>query len=229
MPTSNRMSLLASIVLIVLLPLLLGPLFVQSLQRLHLSPDMALYLTVGIVLGGLINIPIKRIVNEQPVWSHPLAVYGLERAMPRWLIKRNETVIAVNVGGCLIPVGIAFYQIAHLAPLGSKALSAAFLATAIVTFASFVFARPVPGVGIVMPGFVAPLTAALSAMFLTPVPEVAPPIAFIAGVIGTLVGADFFHIGDFIKTPVGVASIGGAGTFDGIVLAGILAALLAVP
>jgi uncharacterized membrane protein len=229
MPTSNRMSLLASMVLIVLLPLLLGPLFVESLKRLHLSPDMALYITVAIILGGLINIPVKRIVQEQPVWSHPLSVFGLEAAMPRWLIKRRETVIAVNVGGCLIPVGLSLYQIAHLAPLGEAALSSAFLATAIVTFVSFVFATPVPGVGIVMPGFLAPLTAALSAMFLAPAPELAPPIAFVAGVMGTLVGADFFHIGDFIKSPVGVASIGGAGTFDGIVLAGILAAFLAVP
>ena len=227
MPTSNRMSLLTTLLMAIALPLLLWPLFIQSLQKLHLSPDMALYLTIGIIVGGLINIPVKRFVQEQPVWSHPLAVFGLDRTMPRWLIKRRETVLAVNVGGCLIPVGIALYQIYHLAPLGEGALSAAALATAIVTFVSFMAATPVPGVGIVMPGFVAPLTAALSAIVFAP--EYAPPVAFVAGVIGTLVGADFFHIGDFLKTPVGVASIGGAGTFDGIVLAGILATFLAVP
>lgn len=227
MPTSNRMSLAVTVLMAVLFPLLLWPLFVASLQKLHLSPQMALNLTIAIVLGGLINIPLKRIVREEPVWSHPLAVFALDRAMPGWLIRRQETVIAVNVGGCLIPVGIAVYQLTHLAPLGPEALSAAALATAIVTFVSYIAATPVAGVGIVMPGFVAPLTAALSAIILAP--EYAPPVAFVAGVIGTLVGADFFHIGDFIKTPVGVASIGGAGTFDGIVLAGILAAFLAVP
>lgn len=225
MPTSNRMSLLVTLLMALALPLLLWPLFVQSLQKLHLSPDMALKLTIAIVLGGLINIPIKRIVHERPVWSHPLTIFGLDRAMPRWLIHRRETVLAVNVGGCIIPVGIAIYQLTHLAPLGEPALSAAALATAIVTFVSYMAATPVAGVGIVMPGFVAPLTAAASALVLAP--EYAPPVAFIAGVVGTLVGADFFHIGDFLKTPVGVASIGGAGTFDGIVLAGILATFLA--
>jgi uncharacterized membrane protein len=227
MPTSNRMSLLTTVLMVVLFPLLLWPLFVASLQKLHLSPDMALNLTLAIIIGGLINIPVKRIVRETPVWSHPLTVYALDQTIPRWLINRRETVIAVNVGGCIIPVGIAVYQLAHLAPLGMEALSAAALATAIVTFISYMAATPVAGVGIVMPGFVAPIAAALSAIFLAP--EYAPPVAFVAGVIGTLVGADFFHIGDFIKTPVGVASIGGAGTFDGIVLAGIIAAFLAVP
>lgn len=135
--------------------------------------------------------------------------------------------IAVNVGGCLIPVGIAIYQIVHLWPLGEAALSAAALATAFVTFISFLAATPVAGVGIVMPGFIAPVAAALAALILAP--DYAPPVAFISGVLGTLIGADFFHIEDFIATPVGVASIGGAGTFDGIVLAGILAAFLAVP
>lgn len=227
MPVSNRMSILASVAMAILIPLLLWRLFIQSLEKLHLSPDTAMYLTIAIVLGGLINIPVKRIVQEQPVWSHPLTVFALDSMMPRWLIHRRETVIAVNVGGCIIPVGIAAYQIYHLALVGESALSAAALATAIVTFMSYMVATPVAGVGIVMPGFVAPITAALSALIFAP--EYAPPVAFISGVIGTLVGADFFHIEDFIKTPVGVASIGGAGTFDGILLAGMIATILTAP
>lgn len=229
MPVSNRMSLVVTALLIVLFPVLLWPLFLEAMKKLYITPEMALYLTIGIVVGGLINIPVKRIVQERPVWSHPLAVYGLDKTLPRWLIHRRETVIAVNVGGCLIPVGIAIYQLTHLIPMGEAATSSTLYATAIVTFVSYIAATPVAGVGIVMPGFVAPLTAALSALILAPSPELAPPIAFVAGVIGTLVGADFFHIGAFIRTPVGVASIGGAGTFDGIVLAGILAAFLALP
>jgi uncharacterized membrane protein len=51
----------------------------------------------------------------------------------------------------------------------------------------------------------------------------------VAGTLGPLIGADFFHINDLIRNPrgVGMASIGGAGTFDGIVLSAILATLLA--
>ncbi len=227
MPVSNRMSMVVTVLMAIAFPLLLWPLFVHSLQKLYLSPQWALSLTIAIILGGLINIPLKRIVRERPVWSHPLAVFALDSAIPSWLIERRETVIAVNVGGCLIPVGIAIYQLVQLQPFGAEAMWGAALATLIVTFVSYAVATPVAGVGIVMPGFVAPITAALSALIIAP--EHAPNVAFVAGVMGTLIGADFFHINDFIKTPVGVASIGGAGTFDGIVLAGILATFLAMP
>ncbi|MCE9524169.1 MAG: DUF1614 domain-containing protein [Alphaproteobacteria bacterium] len=225
MPTSNRLSLLAAVFLLVLLPFFFTQVALVSLQKLHLSPDTAFNLMLGIIFGGLVNIPIKRIVQVRPVWSHPLAVFGLDTTLPRWLTHRRETIIAVNVGGCLIPVGIALYQLTFLIPLGKPAISALALATIINIVVCFFVAKPVAGVGIVMPGFVAPLTAAASAILLAP--DFAPPVAFVAGVIGPLVGADFLHIGAFIRTPVAVASIGGAGTFDGIVLSGIIAAFLA--
>ena len=76
-----------------------------------------------------------------------------------------------------------------------------------------------------MPGFVSPLVAAGLAMLLAPTE--APAVAFIAGVVGPLVGADLLHLREITKNAVGVASIGGAGTFDGIVLSGIVAAYLA--
>jgi len=42
-----------------------------------------------------------------------------------------------------------------------------------------------------------------------------------------LIGADLLHLRDIGRiAPAGVASIGGAGSFDGIVLSGILAAYL---
>jgi uncharacterized membrane protein len=64
-----------------------------------------------------------------------------------------------------------------------------------------------------------------SALFL--VPDQAPPVAFVAGVLGPLIGADLLHLRDIEKIATGIASIGGAGTFDGIVLSGIVAAYLA--
>ena len=82
-----------------------------------------------------------------------------------------------------------------------------------------------PGVGIVMPGLLSPVAAALLAMILAP--QQAAPVAFVAGVIGPLVGADLFHLKDIHRTATGLVSIGGAGTFDGIVLSGIIAAYLA--
>jgi uncharacterized membrane protein len=45
--------------------------------------------------------------------------------------------------------------------------------------------------------------------------------------MGTLLGADVLHFGDIRGLGAPMASIGGAGTFDGIFVTGILAVLLA--
>jgi len=76
-----------------------------------------------------------------------------------------------------------------------------------------------------LPGLVPAIVAALTALLLAR--GQAPAVAFIAGVAGPLIGADLLHLKDLRENPVGMASIGGAGTFDGIVLSGVLATLLA--
>ena len=55
----------------------------------------------------------------------------------------------------------------------------------------------------------------------------AAPLAYIAGGLGTLIGADLTNLDKVRGLGAPVASIGGAGTFDGIFLTGILAVLLA--
>jgi uncharacterized membrane protein len=91
----------------------------------------------------------------------------------------------------------------------------------------YLVARPIAGVGIAMPGLASPAVAVILALLLAP-PDTAPPVAFVVGVVGPLVGADLSHLRDIEAVgDVGVMSIGGAGTFDGIVLSGIIAAYLA--
>lgn len=67
----------------------------------------------------------------------------------------------------------------------------------------------------------------LSGFLFLLVPQFAPAIAFVAGVLGPLIGADLLHLREMETLQTGVVSIGGAGTFDGIVLSGMFAALLA--
>jgi uncharacterized membrane protein len=103
-------------------------------------------------------------------------------------------------------------------------LIATFLAVMINIFVCWKLARPVTGVGLAVPGLVPGLVAAASALFFAG--EFAPPVALIAGVMGPLVGANVLRLGDLRTRPVGLASIGGAGTFDGIVLSTVLALFL---
>ena len=52
-------------------------------------------------------------------------------------------------------------------------------------------------------------------------------LAYVGGSLGTLIGADLLNLGVVRGLGAPVASIGGAGTFDGIFLTGVLAVLLA--
>jgi uncharacterized membrane protein len=215
-----------SLLLLVLLPFLYAELMTASLAKLHIGPPVAALLVIAIVLGGFINIPITRIAHAEHLPASPLAMFGLDQLFPRMSRRRRETVIAANVGGCLIPLGIALYQLAYLADRGPALLLKAAIAALFTTGVCYLLARPVPGLGIAMPGFVPPIVAALAAVLLAP--DQAPPVACVAGVVGPLVGADILHLKDVNRiATTGVASIGGAGTFDGIVLSGILSAYLA--
>jgi uncharacterized membrane protein len=55
----------------------------------------------------------------------------------------------------------------------------------------------------------------------------APALAYISGTLGTLIGADLLNLAKIQGLGAPIASIGGAGTFDGIFTTGILAVLLA--
>jgi uncharacterized membrane protein len=122
-------------------------------------------------------------------------------------------------------VALAVYETAHLVTGGWQPSAGLLLAIFINTIVCFKMAKPIEGIGIAMPGMFPPLVAVMSALLL--VPEQATPVAFVAGVLGPLIGADLLHLRDVSKISTGIASIGGAGTFDGIVLSGIVAAYLA--
>ncbi len=215
-------SIVIAVIMLLLMPLVYAGVMQTALLKLQLSSDAATLIIIGILGGSMINIPLKRIPREEMVPTDLLAVFGLGG---RWSgMKRlsTDTVVAVNVGGCLVPSGLAAYEIVQLVTIGSAApLIGAVLLNVIVCY---VLARSVPGVGIVMPGLVPPAVAAMSAFWLAP--GHATPVAYVAGTLGPLIGADLLHLRHVERMHAGVVSIGGAGTFDGILLSGIVASYL---
>jgi uncharacterized membrane protein len=176
------LSLAITLFLLVLFPFVFSGLMVASLAKLHLDPGTAASIVVAVMLGGLINIPIARIPLEEEILIHPLAVFGLSALWPEIRRVRRETIIAVNVGGCLIPTGLALYELFHLVVVAPSTLSAVGIASIVAIVICYLTARPTPGVGITIPGLVPALVAAGSALILAP--EQAAPVAFIAGVAG---------------------------------------------
>ena len=191
-----------------------------AFEKLGLSQDSATLLLVVTLLGSLINLPLFSVTAEaseqEPPQQELFRLLGLRR--PPF---RGHTLIAVNVGGAIIPLAFSAYLLLH----NPLVLGEVVLAVAFVASVAYFTSTAVPGLGISMPFLVAPLAAALAALFLDP--EHAAPLAYIGGTLGVLIGADVLRIGEIRKLGTPVASIGGAGTFDGIFLTGLLAVLLA--
>jgi uncharacterized membrane protein len=125
------------------------------------------------------------------------------------------------VGGCLVPLAFSVYLLINKPMPVDQLLPAVALMTAL----SYALSRPIPGIGIGMPGFAAPLGAAAVAILLADEPFRAE-VAYIAGTTGVLIGADLLRLKDIRRMGAPVASIGGAGTFDGIFMTGLVATLL---
>jgi uncharacterized membrane protein len=211
--------------LLILLPLFLADIMLTALSRLGLSPEASMWAALGIFLGGMINIPVKRIPRTEVLESHAFGMFGFERMFPGRVRRTPYTVIAVNFGGCVVPVGIAAYELVRISRYGAADFALTLAAIGINVAACYYMARPIPRVGIAMPALLPGLLAALCGIVFHQ--ELAPMIAFCAGVLGPLIGADLMHLKDIRSISTGVASIGGAGTFDGIVISGLLATLLA--
>jgi len=215
--TPGFFSILIGIFGIVFIFLQLGVLRYAFLS-LGVSSRVALLLLVGSLLGSYFNIPIAELPPEQVMSDHVIDFLGMQYVVP--VATRSAPVIAVNVGGAVIPTLMSIYLLTvhHLWVKGA-------VATAAVAVVLHWLASPVPGLGIAVPVFVPAVTTAVVALLLAR--ERAAPLAYIAGGLGTLIGADLTNLDKVRGLGAPVASIGGAGTFDGIFLTGILAVLLA--
>ena|SRR5689334_3119550 len=171
------------------------------------------------LLGSYINIPIlqfpqARVTTGQEVW-----IFGVPHMVPM-VQDWPGTMLAINVGGGLIPTLLSIYLIAKNGILKSAAIG-----IAIVAAACYILAYPVEGIGIALPIFYPPVIAAVVALLLSRTH--AAPLAYISGTMGTLIGADLMNLDKVQALGAPVMSIGGAGTFDGIFVTGLVAVLLA--
>lgn len=187
-------------------PILMLYLFIivseEAFELAGMKASRAIVMTIGALIGSLVNIPFAAV---------------------------NGVVLAVNVGGCVIPLLLSAEVIARkrVRPIPAA------VAIIFVACISYIFATPVQGEGVLMPFYIAPLSGAFAGIILSRADTTAPGTAYVGGAMGTLLGADLL----LLATPGTIAtisggqtaflSIGGAGVFDGIFLTGILAVFLA--
>lgn len=211
------------IITLVFFPLLWFGVVGNAFVNLGIPPDGVFWLLILTLVGSLINLPLTTLESHQIVAGQVIAYFGMRVRLPPARLRKH-TILAVNVGGALIPAALSLYLFVKI--IGRLGIPWGLLAVlGIVTVVMHRVARPVKGLGIAVPGLVPPLVAALGAWLLCP-GEFRAPSAYIASTMGTLIGADLLNLREIARMGAPVASIGGAGTFDAIFLSGIIAVLL---
>lgn len=203
---------------LIFLPIFAG----QAFAKLGFSPLVAFSILPLSLLGSVVNIPLRSVYSEREVVRARVAsFYGL--FYPEFVRERRlrRTVIAINLGGAIIPLAVSALLLLKFGPILSWRF---LLGISIVASICFKLARIVPNVGVVMPGFIPPLASAAVALLLAK--DLAPALAYVSGVVGVLLGADLMNLGKVSKLGAPMLSIGGAGTFDGIFLTGLISVLL---
>jgi uncharacterized membrane protein len=183
------------------------------------SAGGAMLVLLGSLVGSYFNIPVAQLPERHILSGHHVTFFGMRYVVPV-VIDWPGTVVAVNVGGALIPGLTSLYLF-----IRHRFWVRGLLAIACVAALCHQLASPVPGLGIALPVFVPAIASAAVALLLSL--RRAAPLAYISGSLGTLIGADLLNLGRVQGLGAPLVSIGGAGTFDGIFLTGVLAVLIA--
>ncbi len=217
-PLAPAFALLLAVFAALLVALFALDAFGYAYRRIGIGQAALLTLIWLSLVGGFVNVPVARLRGREAVGVGEIRVFGVRYRVP--VVSRQPgTIVAVNLGGAVIPTGLSLYLLAKDGIWWQAASAVTFVAVLV-----HAFARPVRGLGIAVPALVPPLLAAGAGV---PVSATAPAaVAYIAGTLGTLIGADLLNLPRLRDLGAGVASIGGAGTFDGVFLSGIIAVLL---
>lgn len=226
-PFSLVVTFFIILILVILFAFFLVGLVGTAFFILGFSTQVIVLLLLATLVGSFINIPLFTLASDEPVVTDTyVTVFGITYRVPIATEGSRKTVVAVNVGGALIPIAVSLYLLWRF----PETIGFAVLGVTLVAIVSHLIARPVRGVGIVSPGLVAPVVAAIfSVVISAQVSSVNVfTLAYVSGVLGTLIGADLTNLRAIKGLGAPVASIGGAGTFDGVFLSGIVAILIAI-
>jgi uncharacterized membrane protein len=188
-------------------------------RTIGISPRYVGLVLVATLLGSYVNLPLYGVPVARVLPPQIIERFGREYIVPA-MIEPGLTIVAINVGGALVPLLVSIYLF-----LRTRARGRMLLATAVVAFVVHGLAQIIPGAGIAVPMVIPPLTAAGVALLVAF--RHAPAVAYVAGSLGALIGADVLNLPRVAELSAPVVAIGGAGTFDGVFLTGILAGVLA--
>lgn len=202
-------------------------------HALEIPPYLAFIIFLLSLFGSYVNIRIKEVESIQPItYFREAYFFGIRWHIPEIRYGPGKTVIAINVGGALIPLLFSLYLLIFSVPAHEINSLVSYVkilvAFIVVTLVVHAFAKPIKGLGIAIPSFIPPLISATVSSILFPICVKTNPfiIAYVGGTLGTLVGADLLNWRKIPELGAPMASIGGAGVFDGVYMTGIAAILI---
>jgi uncharacterized membrane protein len=196
-----------------------GRLLTFASESMGLGPHTMMGVLLLSFLGSYINIPVAYLPERHVMSAAVVTYFGMPYVVPV-MRAAPTTILAVNVGGAVIPIFLSIYLIAR-----NQLLWLSVAGTAIVALACHLLAHPEPGIGIAEPIFVPTVVTAVVALVLSR--RHAGALAYVCGSLGVLIGADLMNLGRIGGLGAPIASIGGAGTFDGIFVIGLLSVVYA--
>lgn len=225
-PVFRLQGVILFIILSTLLALILVFLFVgvteSAFEEVGFTRAEFAVILIVTFLGSSINIPVTRVSGNEPVVGYrEVRYYGFTYRIPVTERARASTLVTVNVGGALVPIFVSAYLLITHPDLAGYSLIGLIVTSVFV----HLMAKKVKGEGIETPAFLPPLVAAVTSVLIHPGAGVAV-IAYVSGSMGALIGADLTNLKGITDLGAPMVSIGGAGTFDGVFLTGILAVIL---
>ncbi len=111
-------------------------------MRLGISSGAALLLLLASLIGSYFNIPVAYLPEQQVLAQQEINFFGVRYVVP-FVAQWHGTLIAVNVGGAVIPAMMSVYLLAK-----NRLWAKAALATAAVAVVCYWLSRPIPGLGL---------------------------------------------------------------------------------
>lgn len=218
--------------LMLLFPIINYVLVTVFIKGLGFPPIIAILFIFASLFGGLVNIGFMEFTSDEPIVVYDeIRFFGFRWVFPR-IIHHRKTILAVNVGGAIIPMIISlillFYTIPNYDSNPIFTYIKILFATLFVTVFVNKFSIVRRGIGVLVPLFIPVMSTVIITLLLYPILSVSNPfvIAYTSGTFGTIIGADILNLKRILRGYSQVISIGGAGTFDGIFMTGVMSILL---
>src|SRR5262249_11161840 len=133
-------------------------------MRLGISSGAALLLLLASLIGSYFNIPVAYLPEQRVLAQQEIDFFGMRYVVP-FVAQWRGTLIAVNVGGAVIPTMMSVYLLAR-----NRLWVNAALATAAVAAGGFLLFPSNPRLGVAAAVFVPSGSTAVLAMLLFPRP-----------------------------------------------------------